>query len=85
LRQIPAHQGLATGKPYVVDAQPGKGRYDPLDLVEAQPVIRFLEAPEALGQAVETPQVALVDHRQAQVFHPPAERVDQARRAVVLL
>ena len=76
-RQIAPHQGLTAGQAHMADAQPGEGAHHAGDLVEIEPVLGFLEALKALGQAVTAAQVAAVGHGETQIGDLAAEWVGQ--------
>jgi hypothetical protein len=72
-----AQQGLAAGQAQALEAQAGEQADQPLDLVEGQPVVGFLEALEAFRDAIGATQVAAVRDGEPEVFDASSKAINQ--------
>ena len=84
LGQLRPQQRLATGQAQLAHAQLGGQPAQPLDLVEAEPLVVAQEgemlAVGRLRHAVRAAEIAAIHHRDAQVVQRPAALVQRRRR-----
>ena len=76
------NQGFPAGKPDLVHPELAEQPDQTHMLFERQPVLRFREFLETLGNAIEAAKIAAVCHGKPQIFYFTSKRVYQVRHAV---
>ena len=82
VRQIAAHERLATGDPQLLDPERHERPSRPFDLLEAQDLVarqeRVVLPEDLLGHAIGAPEIAPIRDRDAQIAHRAPERVGRS-------